>query len=208
MSYNTYGKKSRDARVPIPVWAEVTGVKHGGGSIDLSNFPVGGVIPAGTPVNLDKAGGTLTPIYFYELVEKLKATDTKAVLYGSAPLTAGGGKLIEVPSTIGGSGTGVAYSAAVDNGDGTHTITIQAEALGEAEAGTIYAEADKAGAGAVVENTAVPEGLLWHDIVKEDGDTWGTGAVVDTGRIYEDRIVGIPSVYKAAMPSVKFEKGI
>ena len=62
-------KKGRGARAPIPVWAEVRGVKHGGGSIDLSDFPVGGVIPAGTPVNLDKSGGTLTPLYLYEVVE-------------------------------------------------------------------------------------------------------------------------------------------
>ena len=33
--------------------------------------------------------------------------------------------LIAAPSAIGGTGTGVAYSAAVDNEDGTHTITIQ-----------------------------------------------------------------------------------
>lgn len=211
MSFNTYGQKTYTSKAPVQVWAEVSGVKHGGGSIDgFSSLPVGTVIPAGTPVALDAAGGTIKPIYFYELAETLTANDTKAVLYGNYPLTAGGGNLIEVPSTIGGTGTGVAYSAAVDNGDGTHTITIQPNALGTAEAGTIYAEADQAGAGAVVEETAVPAGLLWHDVVKEDGDTVGTGAVVDAGRVFEDRIPAIPAAYKRHLEyvGIKFEKGI
>ena len=213
MSFNTYGKNSKTFGARYQVWAEVKGVKHGGGVIDATafadaNYPVGSVIPAGTPVYLDKAGGTLTPIYFYELAKTLTATDTEAVLYGNYPLTADGGNLIAAPSAIGGKGTGVAYSAAVDNGDGTHTITITPEALGTAAAGTVYAEADKAGANAVVGEDAVPNGLLLHDIVKEEGDTFATGAVVDEGRIFEDRIVAIPAAYKAVLPGIKFEKGV
>lgn len=211
MSFNTYGQKTKSTGAPVQVWAEVSGIKNGGGTIaDFDELPDGYVIPAGTPVNLDKAGGTLTPIYFYELAKTLKATDKEAVLYGNAPLTASGGNLIEVPSAIGGNGTGVAYSAAVDNGDGTHKITIQAEALGTATAGTIYAEADKAGAGAIVKNTAVPNGLLWNDIVKEEGDTVASGAVVDKGRIYADRIDALPAAYEKHLEyvGIKFEKGI
>ena len=213
MSFNTYGQNSKTFGARYQVWSEVKGVKHGGGVIDataFANYPVGSVIPAGTPVYLDKAGGTLKPIYFYELAETLLATDTEAVLYGNYPLTATGGNLIVVPSAIGGTGTGVAYSAAVDNGDGTHTITIQANALGTATAGTVYAEADQAGAGAVVAETAVPDGLLLHDIVKEDGDTFATGAIVDKGRIFYDRIVAIPDAYKKHLEyvGISFEKGV
>ena len=211
MSFNTYGQNSKTFGARYQVWSEVKGVKHGGGVIDataFANYPVGSVIPAGTPVYLDKAGGTLKPIYFYELAETLEATDTEAVLYGNYPLTADGGNLIVAPSAVDGTGTGVAYSAAVDNGDGTHTITIEANALGAAAAGTVYAEADKAGAGAKVEEDAVPNGLLLHDIVKEEGDEFATGAVVDEGRIFEDRIVAIPAAYKAVLPGIKFEKGV
>lgn len=211
MSFNTYGQKTLTSKAPVQVWSEVSGVKHGGGSIDgFSSLPVGTVIPAGTPVALDAAGGTIKPIYFYELAETLTAADTEAILYGSAPLVPTGGYLIVVPSAIGGTGTGVAYSAAVDNGDGTHTITIEADALGAAEAGTIYAEANESGTGAVVKETAVPVGLLWHDVVKEDGDTVGTGAVVDAGRVFEDRIPAIPAAYKRHLEyvGIKFEKGI
>lgn len=212
MSFNTYGQNSKTFGARYQVWSEVKGVKHGGGVIDataFANYPVGSVIPAGTPVYLDKAGGTLKPIYFYELAETLKATDTEAVLYGNYPLTAAGGNIIAVPTAIGGTGAGVAYSAAVDNGDGTHTITIAQNALGTATAGTVYAEADGAAAsGKIVKETAVPNGLLLHDIVKEEGDTFATGAVVDEGRIFEDRIVAIPAAYKAVLPGIKFEKGV
>ena len=212
MSFNTYGQNSKTFGARYQVWSEVKGVKHGGGVIDataFANYPVGSVIPAGTPVYLNKAGGTLKPIYFYELAETLTATDTEAVLYGNYPLTAAGGNIIAVPTAIGGTGEGVAYSAAVDNGDGTHTITIQANALGTATAGTIYAEANAAGStGKVVKETAVPNGLLLHDIVKEEGDRFATGAVVDEGRIFEDRIMAIPAAYKAVLPGIKFEKGV
>lgn len=212
MSFNTYGQNSKTFGARYQVWSEVKGVKHGGGVINataFANYPVGSVIPAGTPVYLDKSGGTLKPIYFYELAETLEATDTEAVLYGNYPLTAAGGNIIAVPTAIGGTGAGVAYSAAVDNGDGTHTITIAPNALGTAVAGTVYAEADGAGAtGKIVKETAVPNGLLLHDIVKEEGDTFATGAVVDEGRIFEDRIVAIPAAYKAVLPGIKFEKGV
>ena len=213
MSFNTYGQNSKTFGARYQVWSEVKGVKHGGGVIDataFANYPVGSVIPAGTPVHLNKAGNTLTPIYFYELAETLLATDTEAVLYGNYPLSAAGGNLIAAPSAIGGDGTGVAYSAAVDNGNGTHTITIEANALGAAAAGTVYAEADKAGAGAIVAETAVPDGLLLHDIVKEDGDTFATGAIVDKGRIFYDRIVAIPDAYKKHLEyvGISFEKGV
>ena len=206
MSYNTYGQKSRGARVPIPVWAEVTGVKHGGGSIDLSAFPVGGVIPAGTPVHLDKAGGTLTPLYLYEVVEAVLAAGTEITVRANvAPAV--GSFIMVFPDAVDAEGTAVEVASVEEDDYGIHTITVSTT-LGALEEGVLLAEADTSGEKAKLKEASLPEGLLWHDIVKEDGDTWGTGAVVDTGRIYEDRVVGVPSVYKAAMPSVKFEKGI
>ena len=203
MSYNTYGQKGRSAQAPIPVWAEVRGVKHGGGSIDLSDFPVGGVIPAGTPVNLDKSGGTLTPLYLYEAVEDVEATGTDITVRGGVAPAVGDYLMVFAEE-----GKGVEVSEVVEDHDGVYTITVAA-ALGVIEEGDILVGADKADAtGSKPKVDLLPTGLLWHDIVKEEGDTWGTGAVVDEGRIYEDRIVGVPSIYKNAMPSIKFEKGI
>ena len=203
MSYNTYGQKSRGARTPIPVWAEVRGVKHGGGSIDLSDFPVGGVIPAGTPVNLDKSGGTLTPLYLYEAVEDVLVTGKDITVRANVAPAVGDFLMVFAEE-----GKGVKVNKVVEDHYGVYTITV-AEALGVIEEGDILIGADKADAATSKPKVdLLPTGLLWHDIGKEEGDTWGTGAVVDEGRIYEDRIVGVPSVYKTAMPSVKFEKGI
>ncbi len=203
MSYNTYGQKSRGAKTPIPVWAEVRGVKHGGGSIDLSDFPVGGVIPAGTPVNLDKSGGTLTPLYLYEVVEDVIATGTKVTVRANVAPAVDDFLMVFAEK-----GKGVKVNKVDEDYYGVYTITLNA-ALGELEEGDILIGADKADdTGSKPEVDLLPTGLLWHDIVKEDGDAWGTGAVVDEGRIYEDRIVGVPSTYKIAMPSIKFEKGI
>lgn len=211
MSFNTYGKNEKSTGARFQVWAEVAGVKHGGGVIDataFANYPVGSVIPAGTPVHLDKSGGTLTPVLLYEVIEDVTAQDTTVLVKGFQKPAATGNVII-VPAAIGGTGKGVAYSAVSDEGNSFYKLTIVADALGEVSAGTILAKADGAGlTGKKVDDEVVPNGLLWHDIVKEEGDTWATGAVVDVGRILEDRIVGVPAAYKAVLPGIKFEKGI
>lgn len=130
MAFNTFGGKRKETGVRVQLWAEVDGVKHGGGTIDLSGEEVGFTILAGTPVAIDKSGGEL-----------------------------------------------LAY-----NGDDVGMDALKAH-------------------GAV--------GLLWHDIRKEEGDILGTGAVVDKGRILEDRMpYQLSAEEKAELPSIKFEKGI
>lgn len=214
MGYNTYGQRKVTRDVPLQVWAEVRGVKHGGGVIDATEFAkyaTGDVIPAGTPVYLDKSGGTLTPVYFYEVLEAVTTSDTEVLLKGAFPLAATGYIMI-APSTAGGAGKGVAYTdgTVVSKAKFTHSVAITANALGAMAAGTILAVADSAHASTSIPlNPAIPNGLLLHDIVKVNGDTWATGGVVDEGRIFEDRIVGgVPRAYKLGMPEIKFEKGI
>lgn len=210
MSFNTYGQSSKNFNTRYQVWSEVKGVKHSGGTIEgFEDYPVGATIPAGTPVALNEAGGTLTPFFFYEVAQDVSDTDTEVVLYGSSPL-ASTGNLMVAPSEIGGEGTGVAYTGAQDEGNGKYSITITADAFGELKAGDALALADSAGEDAVIASEGLPSGLLWHDIVKEEGDTLATGAVVDKGRIFEDRIVAIPSAYKRHLEyvGISFEKGI
>lgn len=213
MSFNTYGKSEKSTGARHQVWAEVPGVKHGGGIIDataFANYPVGWRIPAGTPVHLDKSGGTLTPVYFYEVLEDVGSSTTKIKLKGFYPL-ASTGVIMVAPDTIGGQGKGVAYSGGKveDASKGLQEVTIEGNALGDLTTGTIIAVAGSAhNSESVMVSTTVPNGLLWHDIVKEEGDVWATGAVVDVGRILEDRIVGVPAAYKAVLPGIKFEKGI
>lgn len=215
MGYNTYGKKEvGKGRVPVQVWAEIRGAKHGGGTIDataFADYAVGAVIPAGTPIHLDKSGGTATPIYTYEVLEDVGSADTEVILKGVFPLTATG-FLMVAPNAIGGQGKGVAYTGGKyeDEGAFVQSVQIAADALGELSAGTILMVADKAHAsGSVPVNDKAPTGLLYHDITKRDGDQWASAGVVDRGRIFEDRVVGgIPASFKTALPGISFEKGI
>ncbi len=207
MGFNTFGQISKTSRAPFQVWAEVSGVKSGGGTLDISSYPTGTVVRAGTPVALDKSGGTLVPVLFYETAKAVLATDTEVLLVGSGVLSATG-NIGVVPETFGGDTQGAAYTAGVDNGDGTFSIEIVANALGALDMGEVLAKVSDTTATAKLSNLAKPEGLLWHDIVVEDGDTLATGAIVDVGRIFEDRAPRVPAAYKAFIPSVKFEKGI
>ena len=160
---------------------------------------------------LDKSGGTATPVYFYELLEDIGSSDTELPLKGVAPLGSAG-FLMVAPAVAGGAGKGVAITepAVVDAEAFIHSAKITADALGALDAGTILMVADKAHASTSVPvNQAIPNGLLMHEIVKKDGDSWATVGVVDEGRIFEDRIVGgVPASYKVVMPEIKFEKGI
>ena len=212
MSFNTYGSKSKDLGMKlIPVWIKVDGVYQGGGKLVVaSNFateyPVGTVIPAGTPCNLNKSGGTLTPSYTYELAAEVKSTDTKVVFKANGGLKAikQGTFVMVAPATATTSGTGFEVGACAVNADGNIEVTIVANAWGALAAGTKFVTCDKAGAGAVV--TVVPNGLLWHDIVVEEGDTSATGALVYEGSILADRIAPIPACFAKEMSNITLIK--
>ena len=200
MSFNTFGQNSKSVGALRQVWAEVTGVKSGGGTLSgFEELPVGAVIPAGTPVYLDRAGGALIAIHTFEVGVAAIAAATQYIVNGDV--------IPQVNSFVmkAGSGAAVKINSIIVNADGTIQLTLAAT-LGALAVGDILVESGAAGASGAV--LATPNGLLWHDIVKEEGDTLATGAVVDRGRIYEDRINPIPASFKAVLPSIKFEKGI
>ena len=79
MSFNTYGARSKSLGMNlIPVWVKVDGVYQGGGKLHVSSsfvsgYPVGTVIPAGTPCYLDKAGvlsNLHTPMSLQKLLQQ------------------------------------------------------------------------------------------------------------------------------------------
>ena len=55
------------------------------------------------------------------------------------------------------------------------------------------------------ENLTKVNGLLLNDIVKEDGDTAATGAVVTAGSVYADRI-DVPDSVQALLKTIHFIK--
>lgn len=192
MSFNTYGQNKKSVGGLRQVWAEVTGVKSGGGVLSgFEELPVGAVVAAGTPVYLDKAGGKLVAINTFEIADDASAGATDYVINGDVLPQIGSSLKID------GGGDAVEVTGVAENTDGSINITVGAT-LGALDAGVVLVE----------DLEAEPNGLLWHDIVKEEGDFMATGAVVDRGRIYEDRINPIPATFKALLPSIKFEKGI
>ncbi len=202
MGYNTYGQKNKTFGVPVQVWLEVNGVKSGGGGIvGFENLPVGAVIPAGTAVRLDKSGGTLIAIRTFEVSDA--STTTKVKVY-AANVPVVGDKVIIAPETLDGTGTGFNVAAIGAEVDGKVELTLNAAIT--AAAGNILVIADKQGADAVI--VATSNGLLRHDVVKEEGDTIGTGACVDDGRIREDIAPSLPEIFKKELVTIKFEKGV
>ena len=203
MSLNTFGQRQKTGTAPFAVWAEVKGVKSGGGTIEgFSALPVGAVIPAGTPVYQDESGGTLKVLKTYRVAEDVTA-DTAVPI-----LTAWGvpavDSFVAVMSDVTGTVSGVKVSAVGDDVNGVTELTVAtAVTLKEGDA---LIEVDKAGTGAVAK--VVPNGLLWHDIVKEEGDTLATGAVVDVGRIFADRAPALGAGIEKHLVTIKFEKGI
>ena len=213
MSFNTYGARSKSLGMNlIPVWVKVDGVYQSGGKLHVdssftSEYPVGTVIPAGTACYLDKAGGTLKPAYTYELAKALLATDVKAVFKGNGYLKAieQGDVVMVAPATV--ATTGAAYTVGVvtEDTDGNYEVAITANAWGTAAAGTIFVVANSAGASGKLP-ALVPNGLLWHDIVVEEGDTSATGALVYEGAILSDRVPPIPACYAKEMSRITLIK--
>ena len=213
MSFNTYGSKSKDYGMKlIPVWVKVDGVYQGGGKLYVassftSEYPVGTVIPAGTPCYLDKAGGTLKPAYTYELAKALAAADEKVVFKGNGYLKAikQGDVVMVAPTTV--TTTGAAYTVGVvtEDADGNYEVAITANAWGTAAVGTIFVVANSAGASGKLP-ALVPNGLLWHDIVVEEGDTSATGALVYEGAILADRVAPIPACFAKEMTNITLIK--
>ena len=213
MSFNTYGARSKSLGMNlIPVWVKVDGVYQGGGKLYVassftSEYPVGTVIPAGTPCYLDKAGGTLKPVYTYELAAALGASDTKVVFKGKGYLKAikTGDVVMKAPATVITTGAAYTVGTVAKNVDGNYEVTISANEWGTASAGDIFVIGNSAGASGKLP-ALVPNGLLWHDIVVEEGDTSATGALVYEGAILADRVAPIPACYAKELSRITLIK--
>ena len=217
MSFNTYGANAQTFGGFTPIWLEVDGVKQAGGVLKAPtsyavDYPAGTVIPAGTPVYLAKSGGDLVPLKTFELAQDIAVGDT-VILFkgnGNVPQIKAGLVLMNAPSTY--TTTGAAFTVpstiAFNATTGNWEVTIVADAWGHtAKSGDIFVEANSAGAsGKLIKTT--PNGLLWHDIVIEAGDTVATGAVVYDGSILVDRISPIPNCVKVALTEINFEKEV
>lgn len=213
-NYGVYGSESKSFGGTIPVWKHIDndGIEEGGGKFKVvssfaTEYPVGTVIPVGTPVNLSAPGGDLTILKTYELAADILAGDTvvKFKAAGTALPIKTGMYLMPAPATVSTTGTaftmpsGVAYNATTDQ----YEVTITADAWGHtAKAGDIWVEANGTGSGKLI--ATVPTGLLRREVYIGEGATAATGASVFHGNILVDRIPPVPACVKAVLPMIKF----
>lgn len=209
---NTYGSTSQSYGGSFPAWKEVKGKETSGGT--LSSLPaVGTVIPAGTLVSLDSAGGTAVLVKTWKVAAAALSTATsiKVKLSNYMSLAPVVGDFIMIaPATAATTGQGAEISAvALDSTDTnglTYDVTLDA-AIGTAlTTSTILVQATSAEATASV--IAVPTGILENDINIENGTSVGTTASVYDGVIWEDRNAPVPACFKVVLPMIKFEKGV
>ena len=207
MGFNTYGRKVKVVNGGIPVWLRIYGKETSGGK--LEKLPQAGeTLPAGTLISISQAGGVAKELKTFEVAEAVTAesTEIKILSGGMMPKPVTGEFIMKAPSSVTTKGKGIAVTTVTDNKDGTHSITIEANALGTLSKGDVLVGA--AGAGASVNIYCVPTGLSQDDVYVEDGDTEATVASVFSGQIMEDRIQPIPDCVKAVLPQIKFEKGV
>ena len=195
----------------MPVWLEVKERKHAGGTVDISGYKDGDIIPAGIAVNLSLMGGTAILLDAFEVQSNVAAADGTSLvlksisgaLYNPSGLTVG-----KVNET-----TGIASKAATlgDGVEGTgddkgkFTFTITAGSLGALSSGDLLYIIKEAGSNKAM---VKPTGLSWRQIVVDaDGvtPTFGTVAVVTKGQVLADRIPAISEFFKSMLPGITFE---
>lgn len=208
-NYGVYGGETKQFGGTFPIWKHIDndGIEDGGGKLKVvadfaTEYPVGTIIPCGTPVNL--TAGILTILPSYELTADILAADTVVKFNANAvakPIKVGD-FLMAAPATVGATGTAYTVGAVALNGD-NYEVTIVADAWGHtAKAGDIFVAANGTGAGKSI--AVVPTGLLRREVYIGAGATVATGASVFFGNILVDRIPPIPACVKAVLPQIKF----
>lgn len=209
MSFNTFVFKQKTYGGSHHVWHEVRKRLLSGGTLPQPLPAIGTVIPAGTPVQIDEAGGTAKLLEFFKLADALSATDTivkvKAGL--GLPKPDEGMPIMVAPAKLTDSGDAIAATnVTYDKSDNTYSFTIPANALGTLPAGSILVKAASAGTGVAI--AAIPNALTWNDVYIKEGTSVATVAGVVDGTIYSDRIAPLPDSIRALLPNILFQKGV
>jgi hypothetical protein len=212
-NYGVYGSETKTYGGIVPIWKHIDndGVEEAGGKFKVTStfaaeYPVGTIIPVGTPVNLASPGGDLTILKTYEVATTWDASDGTISFKATGvalPLIAGV-NLMKAPASV--AATGTAYTVPADISlnatTGFYDLSIVAGSWGTATAGEIFVEADGASTGKSIKT--IPTGLLRREVYIGAGATYATGASVFHGEIRVDRIPPIPACVKTVLPMIKF----
>ena len=200
---NTFNSGSTSYQAgKIPIWLHVDEFYTAG--CTLNTYPVGSVIPVGTPVYVPKVGAEAIVLETFTVVGSVGSTATSLVLKSTSGALQPAKDLV-----VGKNGSNnviakaIALPAVTSVGSGDHegeyTFTIEANSLGTLSDGDVLVMAVEAGANKAA---AMPTGLLYEDVLI--GNVGATGTVVTKGQVLADRIAEVPAVYKPYLTNITF----
>ena len=141
-NYGTYGSSTKSYGGFVPVWKYVgnEGVEEAGGTLYVpegstfaAEYPVGTLIPEGTPVQLSAPGGTLTVLKTYEVAASFDSSASVVVSFrkaGSAlPIKVGDFLMAAPPETVDTTGTGYEVTNVSIDASGNYSIDISVGGL-------------------------------------------------------------------------------
>lgn len=200
---NTFNSGSTDYQAgKVPIWLHVDEFYTAG--CTLNTYPVGSVIPIGTPVYVPKVGAEAIVLETFEVVGAVAATDTSVVLKSvSGALNPAKDMIVGKNGSNNVAAKAVKLPAPTSVGSGDHegeyTFAITAASLGVLSDGDILVMVAEAGSS---KPAVMPTGLLYEDVLI--GNVGATGTVVTKGQVLADRIAEVPAVYKPYLTNITF----
>jgi len=200
---NAYGTGTTTFGGGVPVWVEILGKWQAGGKV--VNLPdAGGVIAAGSAVEMNSEDHTVKVLNFYKVYENVGSGDTtlKVSVLPGLPRLKAGVFIMVPPATLAGTGTAITVGT-VTQGTDYDSITIVANSLGTLTAGDLLVEAAASGASKAYYCT--PNCLTHNDVYVDADTTYATIAGVYSGKVYAKRTPLMNTVVKNNMPQIAFD---
>lgn len=200
---NTFNNGSASYQAgKIPIWLHVDEFYTAG--CTLNTYPVGSVIPIGTPVYVPKVGAEAIVLETFEVVGAVAATDTSVVLKSVSGAVQPAKDMIvgkNGSNNVAAKAVKLPAPTSVGSGDheGEYTFAITAASLGTLSDGDILVMVAEAGSS---KPAVMPTGLLYEDVLI--GNVGATGTVVTKGQVLADRIAEVPAVYKPYLTNITF----
>ena len=200
---NTFNSGASEyAAGKVPIWLHVDEFYTAG--CTLNTYPVGSVIPIGTPVYVPKVGAEAIVLETFEVVGAVAATDTSVVLKSVSGAVQPAKDMIvgkNGSNNVAAKAVKLPAPTSVGSGDheGEYTFAITAASLGTLSDGDILVMVAEAGSS---KPAVMPTGLLYEDVLI--GNVGATGTVVTKGQVLADRIAEVPAVYKPYLTNITF----
>jgi hypothetical protein len=200
---NTFNSGSASYQAgKIPIWLHVDEFYTAG--CTLNTYPVGSVIPIGTPVYVPKVGAEAVVLETFEVIGAIDSSATSVVLKSvSGALNPAKDMIVGKNGSNNVASKAVKLPAPTSVGTGDHegeyTFAITANSLGALSDGDILVMVAEAGSS---KPAVMPTGLLYEDVLI--GNVGATGTVVTKGQVLADRIAEVPAVYKPYLTNITF----